>query len=98
MDFYRSQPVKQGLETLFGDCFMCRFPDDQLSVTAPAAILAPDRSWQMRDKGFNLEVFHNFKLDGKERANPRSFLKFWPNRAKYSLPTADGVCPITAGT
>lgn len=95
LDFYRSQPVTYGLKTIHGDCFLCRFPDDQLAVTAPAAILAPERSWEMRSKGFKLDVFHNFLLDGIDRANPPGFVRYWNDIAKYNLPSADGVCSVT---
>ncbi|KAL3936194.1 MAG: hypothetical protein SGARI_002664 [Bacillariaceae sp.] len=78
MDFYRSAPVKEGLERLFDDCFLCRVPDDQLSVTAPAAILAPERSWEMRGKGFHLDVFHNGMMDGLDIAKPAGFKRYWP--------------------
>jgi hypothetical protein len=76
MDFYRSPPVKEGLEKLFGDCFLCRVPDDQLAVTAPAAILAPEKSWEMRGKGFHLGVFHNGMMDGLDVAKPAGFKKY----------------------
>jgi len=96
MDFYRSPIVQQGLATLLGDCFLCRFPDDQLAVTAPAAILAPERSWEMRSKGFHLNVFHNNKLDGIDQAKPAGFKKYWEHVGQHTLPTAAaGICPVT---
>jgi hypothetical protein len=95
LDFYRSQPVKHGLQIMLGDCFLCRFPDDQLAVTAPAAILAPEKSWEMRGKGFKLDVFHNFLLDGIDGAKPNGFVKYWGAVAKYDMPSADGICPVT---
>jgi hypothetical protein len=76
LDFYRSAPVKEGLEKLFGDCFLCREPDDQLAVTVPAAILAPERSWEMRSKGIHLDVFHNGMMDGLDLAKPAGFKKY----------------------
>ncbi|KAG7373377.1 hypothetical protein IV203_034101 [Nitzschia inconspicua] len=96
LDFYRSAPVKNGLEKLFGDCFLCRVPDDQLAVTAPAAILAPERSWEMRGKGFHLDVFHNGMMDGLDIAKPAGFKKYWAEVGKFDLPSADGICPIVA--
>jgi len=97
LDFYRSQPVKHGLETLIGDCFLCRSPDDQLSVTIPAAIFEPERSWEMRSKGFKLDVFHNFELDGIDRVKPPGFVKYWKTVAKLNLSSTDGMhtCPVT---
>jgi len=97
MDFYRSTIVRDGLATILGDCFLCRFPDDQLAVTVPAAILAPERSWDMRSKGFHLEVYHNMKIDGSVQAKPAGFKPYWKKFAKHTHPTADGVCRITEG-
>jgi hypothetical protein len=96
LDFYRSPEVTGPLKKLFEGYFLHRFPDDQLAVTAPAAILAPDRSWEMRSKGFRLDVFHNMKLDGIDQTAPAGFLKYFPAHVKEALPTADGVCPIKA--
>jgi hypothetical protein len=97
LDFYRSPPVKHGLETLLGDCFLCRSPDDQLAVTIPAAIFAPERSWEMRSKGFKLDVFHNFAIDGIDRAGPPGFIRYWKEVAKDKVPSTHGMhtCPIT---
>ena len=97
LDFYRSQKVRQGLKNLLGDCFLCRSPDDQLSVTIPAAIFEPERSWEMRSKGFKLDIFHNFHLDGMEKARPPGFIKYWNSVAKDRIPTTSGMhkCKIT---
>mmetsp|Transcript_46498 Transcript_46498/g.51990 ORF Transcript_46498/g.51990 Transcript_46498/m.51990 type:complete len:242 (-) Transcript_46498:275-1000(-) len=97
LDFYRSQPVKYGLETLLGDCFLCRSPDDQLSVTIPAAIFEPERSWEMRSKGFKLDVYHNFALDGLDYVKPARFVRYWKEVVKHNLSSTDGMhtCPIT---
>jgi hypothetical protein len=96
LDFFRSPRVKNSLETLFGDCFMCRFPDDQLAVTAPSGIYAPEKSWDMRSKGFHLDVFHNGMLDGMDPSKPKGFIKYWAEKGKIRLPSADGICPIIA--
>ena len=96
LDFYRSETVRKGLAAIFGDCFLCRFPDDQLSVTVPAAMLAPEKSWEMRSKGFHLNVFHNGLYDGIDQAKPAGFLKYWKEKGNKQLPKAYGVCPITA--
>jgi len=97
LDFYRSQPVIGGLKTVHGDCFLCRFPDDQLAVTVPAAILAPERSWEMRSKGFKLDVFHNFMLDGIDYVKPSRFVNYWKTVVKPKLSSTDSIhtCPIT---
>lgn len=97
MFFYRSPEVQKAIQTLFGHCFLCRFPDDQLSVTAPAAMLAPNRSLEMRTTmGTHLDVFHNHKLDGIDQCIPAGFKKYWPEVAAKTLPSADGMCPIVA--
>jgi len=95
LDFYRSRRVQMGLSDLQGDCFLCREPDDQLAVTAPAAILAPERSWEFRSKGFHLDVFHNYKLDGIDQAKPAGFLKYWDEVGKHTHPAAAEVCKVT---
>jgi hypothetical protein len=96
LDFFRTPKVTKALQELFKGYFLSRFPDDQLVVTAVAAIFAPERSWEMRSKGFHLDVFHNHKLDGIDQAMPAGFLKYFPTKVRHSLPSADGVCPIKA--
>ena len=99
MDFYRSPKVQKAIDILFEHCFLCRFPDDQLTVTAPAAMLAPNRSYEMRKTmGTNLDVFHNHKLDGIEQTTPAGFKPYWSQYASKTLPAADGVCPIISGS
>jgi len=95
LDFYRQPKVINGLTALLGDCFACRRPDDQLAVTIPAAIYAPEKSWDMRAHGFDLKVYHNFYLDGKENAKPPGFVKYWNQVAKKDFPSAAKVCKIT---
>jgi hypothetical protein len=43
-----------------------------------------------------LDVFHNLKIDGKERAKPAGFLRYYDINSRHTLPTAVGVCPIKA--
>jgi len=77
------------------NCFLCRNPDDQLAVTIPAAIYAPEKSWNMRTHEFDLKVFHNLVLDGQEFIPPpKGFTKYWPHVAAKDLPTAK-VCSVT---
>lgn len=96
LDFYRQPKVQNGLNALLGNCFLCRSPDDQLAVTIAPAIYAPEKSFDMRSNGFNLGVFHNFHLDGKEKVKPPGFIKWWDQVAKHGFPSADGVCKIVA--
>ncbi|KAG7359461.1 hypothetical protein IV203_034559 [Nitzschia inconspicua] len=96
LDFYRNQSVLAGIEALFGDCFLCRFPDDQLSVTIPAAILAPNRSWDMRRNEVRLEIYHNFRLDGRDEERTMGFKQLWKlKRLRQSMKEARDVCPVT---
>ena len=95
LDFYRSPVVTKGLDAIFGDCFLCRSPDDQDAVTVPAAILAPERSWGLREKGFHLDVFHNYRMDGIDRIKPSGFKKRWAMFGPTQFPQAYGVCKVT---
>jgi hypothetical protein len=93
MDFYRTDEVTHWAETLIGDCFLCRKYDDQIAVTVPAAMIAPERAWGMRENGIRLDVFHNGAWDGKERAG--GFKKYWRKGGSEHFPAAK--CPITNG-
>jgi len=97
LDFYRQPKVLNGLKGLLGDCFLCRSPDDQLAVTIGPAIYAPERSWDMRRHGFNLQVYHNFNWDGQHSEKEFRFTRWWREGGKVNLPAADGVCKIVAG-
>lgn len=96
LDFYRSDEVINFEKNWIGDCFLCREYDDQAGVTIPAAMLAPNRSWSMREHGLKLNVFHNHDIDGKERAKPAGFLQFWKKVGQFSFPEVNGTCPIKA--
>jgi len=98
LDFYRQPKVLNGLKSLLGDCFLCRSPDDQLAVTIPAAIYAPEKSLNMRSHGFNLGIAHNHRLDGKDVFKPANFPKYWNQEAKHNYPeVAFQTCRVTAG-
>ena len=94
MDFYRSPPVQHWTKTLIGERFLSRKYDDQLGVTVPAAILAPNRSCEMEYHGIQLRVYHNGKLDGKQPVG--GFKRFWQRNGKHSFPSAWKVCPTKA--
>jgi hypothetical protein len=100
LDFYRQPKVMNGLKHILGDCFLCRSPDDQLAVTIPAAIYAPDKSWDMRLHGFDLKIHHNSHIDGQEKAplGQRMFTLFWEEVGAQGFPSADKVCKITEGS
>lgn len=52
---------------MIADTKFSRRWDDQLAVTVPAAMLAPEKAWDMRTHGVHLNVWHNQYLDGKKR-------------------------------
>ena len=95
LDFYRSEKVLGSLKRLIGDCFLCRRPDDQLAVTLPAAYFAPEKAWDMQTKGFVMNVFHNFMMDGKTQMKPAGFRKHWKFNSSMHFPTANANCKIT---
>jgi hypothetical protein len=97
LDFYRSDPVINWAKTLIGDCFLCRQFDDQIAVTVPPAMLAPERAWDMYANGVKLGVYHNFLMDGKKKQHVDGFMKYWPKNAEKEFPEAWGKCKITAG-
>jgi hypothetical protein len=97
LDFYRSDVVMHWAETLIGDCFLCRKYDDQVAVTIPAAILAPERAWDMRANGLHLDVFHNGQLDGKEKTRGGGFKKFWKWYGNETFPEAFDTCHVRSG-
>jgi hypothetical protein len=97
LEFYRSDPVMYWAETLIGDCYMCREYDDQVGVTVPAAILAPERSRDMRSNGIHLDVYHNSCLDGKDKECVGGFLKYWKDVVRHNFTEPVDVCPIKCG-
>ncbi|KAL3913577.1 MAG: hypothetical protein SGILL_006430 [Bacillariaceae sp.] len=94
MDFYRSPAVQYGIQTLLGDNFLAREPDDQQAVTIPAAVLAPSKSWDMRRKGIQLDVFHNLHMDGKNAEKVKGFVQLWKTSALREQ-MGNASCPVT---
>jgi hypothetical protein len=96
MDFYRSPQVQHGIRTLLGDSFMARDPDDQQAVTIPAAIIFPSKSWDMRRKGIQLDVFHNLHMDGKNSEKVKGFVQLWKtSKLREDIREAQHSCPVT---
>lgn len=95
LDFFREERVVGALKRMAPDCFLCRNPDDQVAVTLPAALFAPKKAWDMSAKGFEMMVFHNFKMDGKVQMKPAGFRKHWKFNSSMHFPTADANCKIT---
>jgi hypothetical protein len=59
LDFYRSPENLKWYDIMIGDGKFSRRWDDQLAVTVPAAMRAPERSWEMGANGVKLDVWHN---------------------------------------
>ncbi|KAL3928782.1 MAG: hypothetical protein SGBAC_012497 [Bacillariaceae sp.] len=95
LDFYRTEEVHRWLTIFRHDCFLCREYDDQVAVTVPAAMLAPNRSKDMRKSGLILNNFHNAMVDGQIPAVPAGFKAYWRQKGKHDFTEADGFCPIT---
>ena len=70
--------------------------DDQLAVTVPAAMEAPERSWDMRAHGLHLEVWHNGNIDGKLQERPMppddNFVPYWNETGRGRWSFGSGVC------
>jgi hypothetical protein len=67
-----------------------------MSVTIPATILAPNRSWDMRRNGVKLDIYHNFRMDGRDEEKTFGFKQLWKRkRLRQDMKEARGVCPIT---
>jgi hypothetical protein len=90
LDFFRGPIYQQWANVLIGDGKYQRQFDDQIAVTVPAAILAPERSWDMYSHNITLNVFHNTKIDGKAKAG--GYKNWWRANAESLFPEAKGVC------
>ena len=94
LKFFRSLPQMYWSKILIGDQFCTRRYDDQAAVSGASVALAANYSWDMRSNGINLQLFHNYAMDGKEKAG--GFKGWWKNNGKEKFPEAYGVCEITA--
>jgi len=87
LDFYRSERTMRFLKILIEDYKFIRKFDDQIGVTLPAAIDAPNRSWDYRMNGLKFSISHHGDLDGDIHtpAAIRGYHKFhWKiNRKKW---------------
>mmetsp|Transcript_11460 Transcript_11460/g.26905 ORF Transcript_11460/g.26905 Transcript_11460/m.26905 type:complete len:531 (+) Transcript_11460:272-1864(+) len=93
LDFYRSDAVMKWNRALIGDSKFSRLFDDQIGITMPAAVLAGNRSRDMRSLGVYTRVFHNFVIDGRMEEWRGNFKKWWAQNANTSFPEALQ-CPI----
>jgi hypothetical protein len=92
LDFYRNATNLRFLELVVGGRRFSRQADDQLAVTAPAALAAPDRAWDMRRNGLNLGIHHNGLLDGKEKNAAPGYSAFWEKEGKKKWAAAREMC------
>eukprot|EP00536_Pseudo-nitzschia_multiseries_P002615 jgi/Psemu1/301469/fgenesh1_kg.35_\ len=97
MNFFRQDQVMHWAEKMIGDCFLCRQFDDQLAVTVPPFMMAPERSWDMYKSGVQSKIFHNHKIDGKRMKKAGSFHRYWKENAESQFPDAWKNCEITEG-
>ena len=95
LDFFRSPTVSAWSKILTEANKFSRKWDDQLAVTLPPAILAPNRSWHMGSHGIRLNVFHNQKLNGREQPVPAGF-KAWFKKHGHNFPEGRARCKINA--
>jgi hypothetical protein len=98
LDFFRQKQVIQWAEIMIGDGFLCRTFDDQLAVTVPSVILAPERSWDMYKSGVQLKLYHNNLIDGKRKRKAGGFHTYWKKNAESQFPEALNTCEITEGS
>jgi hypothetical protein len=96
LDFYRSEANLKWFNNMIGDRKFTRSWDDQLAVTVPAAILAPNKSWDMNANGIVLDVYHNQHFDGdiKRRHRGGGYVHWWENNSNTSFPEAIEECAV----
>lgn len=70
--------------------------DDQLAMTVPAAIAAPNRSWYMEAHGIDLKVFHNYQMDGRGK-KLKTFKKWFAHHGPANFSAGYKKCNITCG-
>jgi hypothetical protein len=92
LDFYRNATTLHFLGLLVGDHRFSREWDDQLAVTAPAAMAAPERVWDLRMNGYNLGIHHNGNLDGKERNAATRYNTYWEKEGRAGWETGREMC------
>lgn len=93
LDFFRSEPVMKWARIMVGNTKFSRMFDDQIGVTMPAAVLAGNRSWDMRYHGVDLGVLHSYHLDGDKQFG--GFLNYWKTQGETAFPEAYGNCKVT---
>ena len=98
LDFYRNDENLQWSRIMIGDNKFSRRWDDQLAVTVPAAMRAPDKSWDMNYHNITLDVYHNSLIDGKRRWRMKDgkvgggYQKWFKEHAADQFPQAVDAC------
>lgn len=77
LDVYRKEIHQRFLSNMVGDYRFGRQWDDQLGVTIPAVVEAPERCWDARKNGINFGIRHHNKLDGKEQRQYKNKFNDW---------------------
>ena len=95
LDFFRSRPVSRWTRILTEANTFSRKWDDQIAVTVPPAMLAPNRAWHMGKHGIRLNVYHNHKLNGREQAYPAGF-KSWFHQHGKNFSEGRAQCKIAS--
>jgi len=62
LDFYRESKQQKLLKLMTSVYPFSRMWDDQIGVTLPAALAAPERAWSYQDHGLNFTVLHKEKI------------------------------------
>ena len=95
LDFFRSSSASRFLRILVESQRFSREWDDQLAVTIPPAMEAPDKAWDLRFHGWNLSIFHNGHIDGKGRESPvrdSSYRTYWNETVRHQWALANRMC------
>jgi len=79
LKFYRSQQNMKFFKTFIGNNQFSREWDDQIAVTVPAAVLAPEKAWEYKSHGINVSLIHNGDWDGNRmiKAKHWSYKRMW---------------------
>lgn len=92
LDFYRSTENLRWYDILIGDTKFSRRWDDQLAVTVPAAMRAPQLSWEMEAIGVKNDVWHNQMFDGKYRWRGGGYQAWWKINGTNNFPEGAAMC------
>ena len=93
LDFYRNDENSNWFRIMIGRNKFSRRWDDQLAITIPAAMRAPEKSWDMNSHNITLEVYHNSFYDGSVRwRGGGGFQKWWQMYSEERFPEGRAVC------